>query len=352
MEWKDAHDPAAVASGHFRLDVVPPPLGEFRTPGPTSGAFGSRPRGDHTVAVRALSVLGLQAHCGRGPKRRRPRLQRSSDLPHHAGVRAAAEAHPETGGAASDAPPVRAAAHATQRAVADGRHLRSPAARSLVVRGDGDRLLLALPPGVPPDSVPERRLGGGCPGSGASGGGTPSRSAGPGADAGHRQRLVLPGAQVPEALGGSVLPRAHPVSDSSAAGTAGTLPRDAEEGGGVLAAVRRTQPCPAVSRRVPGALQPRSSALGLETGRAGRPAHARRRLRGRSGGDHSEMAGMGAGSPQEAQGNRSRTRGRIAMNDEISLQRKIPTIYDSKTPMYLIASTLVCTLRPKSRSSP
>lgn len=40
---------------------------------------------------------------------------------------------------------------------------------------------------------------------------------------------------------------------------------------------------------------------------------------------------MGTGGSEQARGSQSGTRDRVAMNDEISLQRKIRTIYDGKT---------------------
>ncbi len=314
--------------------MVPTSEGRLGTSGTTSGSPRSRPRRGGSGPLPALSLLGLQAHRGGGPERRRPGLFRPSDVPHHAGAEPAAEAGSPPCRAAPDEAPVRAASLAPQRSVADGRDLPPPAPGALVVRGDGDRLLLPVPAGVPSDAVPERGLGGGRPGSRPGRGGALPRSAGSRADAGHRQRLVLSGPQVPEAHRGAVLPCADPVSNPATAGTAGAVPFDVEEGGGVLAHVRRTQPCPAVSRGVPRSLQPGAAALGAPALREGGSTDARRRLRGRPGGRHTEVAEMGEGGEEKTGGGSYGTEGRVAMNHEISLHRKIPANFDSKTSAY------------------
>ncbi|MXW54553.1 MAG: hypothetical protein F4X44_02195 [Gammaproteobacteria bacterium] len=127
------------------------------------------------------------------------------------------------------------------------------------------------------------------------------------------------------------IPGSDPVPNLAAAGTAGAVPLDAEEGGGALALVRRTQPCPAVSRAVPRSLQPGAAALGAPALREGGSANARRCLRGRPGGSHSQVAEVGAGGEEKTGAGSSGTEGRVAMNHEISLHRKIPAIFDSKT---------------------
>ena len=47
------------------------------------------------------------------------------------------------------------------------------------------------------------------------------------------------------------------------------------------------------------------------------------------------MAEMGAGGEKETGAGSSGTEGRIAMNNEISLHRKTPAIFDSKTMFVL-----------------
>ncbi len=49
-------------------------------------------------------------------------------------------------------------------------------------------------------------------------------------------------------------------------------------------------------------------------------------LRGWPGGRHTQVAEMGAGGEKETEAGSSGTEGRIAMNHEISLHRKIPAI--------------------------
>ncbi len=86
-----------------------------------------------------------------------------------------------------------------------------------------------------------------------------------------------------------------------------------------------------MSRGVPRSLQQGAAALGAPALREGGSADARRRLRGRPGGRHTEVAEMGAGGEKETGAGSSGTEGRVAMNHKISLHRKIPAIFDSKT---------------------
>src|SRR6185295_6607437 len=206
---------------------------------------------------------------------------------------AVAEAAAARTGVVSGGEAVRVVAAKAQRFVANGCDVYSHPRPWLVVRGNGDRLLLAVLARLPPDEQLQRRGGDACPGRGARGGGAALRAARQAAVFGDGQRAVVHRTAVREFLERALPARADRLPHAAAVGSVGAISSNAQDRGGVLAVVRRSATRAGVPGGVSGALQSTASALGVATGGRRRPAGARGGVCWRRSGADPALANVG-----------------------------------------------------------